>query len=162
MDWLSDVASAVTVVGGVYGFYRYCLGKWRGRPSISAEERPIVFNHDRKDQLLVRLEFRPGARSAAFKSIRARGCQVALTRWGGPSEEVQADKTPLDNFAAYQSIDWRIPDNSETQEPLVTYVCVKSPAGWIKDPERKRADVAVSRGLFGRLRLQISSGTKVK
>lgn len=162
MDWLSDVASAVTVVGGVYGFYRYCLGKWRGKPSISAEERPIMFNHDRKDQILVRLEFRPGTRSAAYKSIRASGCQVALTRWGGPSEEVQADKTPLDNFAACQSVDWHIPDCSETQGVLITYVCVKSTADWVKAPERKRAAISVSRGLFGRLKLKVNSDTKAK
>lgn len=162
MDTLNTTSSIVTIVGGVVSFCGFLAARYYGRPGIKAEERPIMFNHDRKDQLLIRLEFTPGARTTAYKSIQAHKCKIALTRWGEPSRETQADKTPLDSFAPKQSIDWRIPDRSNTQETLVTYVCVKSSAKWVKEPKRRMARVVVSRGLFGGLKLKVSPALEPK
>lgn len=159
----NGVLTAFATVLSLYNSYTL----WRrSRPIVRAEERRISFNHDRKDQLLIRIEITPGANPGNYKSLRVDGCSVAPTH--GSDLRYREHETDTENsgvtgeFSESLELDWHIPGYARAEGKMVAYVCAKSTSDWPKAPNRKMADVKVSWNLFGHLVLTVSPATSSK
>lgn len=129
-DAISSLSTAGAFALGVYSVWR--INRLE-RPIVKAERWYLSFDHDRKDQRIIRVGITAGEHPVHIGKVRVKGYEVCLTKWGGPSDR-EPGRDSLEqcldgNFAAEREVDWSVPGRRYAPQPLSVFVCVRRCGG---------------------------------
>lgn len=125
-DYAQSIAAIVALFLSIWNWIERRLSD---APIVTATQIGIMYDHNRKDEVLIRLDVVPGQSEDEIVHLSSPNASVALTGSDGltPSDEEPFGEQDLSTkfLPGGQSVSWRVPSIRSVTKTFKGYLCIR-------------------------------------
>lgn len=130
MKDIADCAQSIATISAlVLSVWNWFDKRRSDMPIVTAKQIGILYDNDRKDEVLIRLEIVPGQREVEIVHLSSDDSSVALTGHVGltssDTDPVCAQDVSTKFLREGHSVSWRVPSIRSVTKTFRGYLCIR-------------------------------------